>query len=122
MSRVEDGSRALLRVLAGTARGPKRDGAFAVWLTARVAEGLATGAASERAHRRRVQGLERRLTSLTLPPPLRRALGAAVAQLRDGRVEGADMVLTQLVAPVRDTLGAEAGDVLRRVAASVRER
>ena len=38
---------------------------------------------AERAQRRRVQALEQRLSSLTMPPPLRRALAAAMSQLRE---------------------------------------
>lgn len=123
MSRPTEGSPALLRTLAGAARGPRRDGAFAVWLAVRIAEDLASGLThSERAHRRRVQGLERRLTSLTLPPPLRRALVGVLAHLRETRPEAAHLAMTQLMAPVRDTLGVEAGEAVRRVAATVRGR
>jgi hypothetical protein len=118
---AEEGARSVLRILAATARGPKREGAFAVWLTLRVAGDLADAeASSERLHRRRVQALERRLSSLTLPPPLRRALVGTLSHLRDATPESAAVALAQLVAPVRDTLGPEAGDAVRRVAASVR--
>ena len=64
-----------------------------------------------------------------MPPPLRRALNAAGAQLRDALPETAAQVLSQLVAPARETgiadpvgeaIAAEAGephqlDVLRVV-------
>jgi hypothetical protein len=66
----------------------------------------------ERAHRRRVQALERRLSSLTMPPPLRRALVAAVNQLRDVRPDSVPQVLSQLVAPAREAAGPEAGEAL----------
>lgn len=102
---------ALTDLLARTARGPRRDGVFALWLTVRVALDLGlTPPLPERAHRRRVSALERRLASLTLPAPLRRALTAAMPQLQGGDLASAAMALTQLVAPVRDTLGAEAAD------------
>ena len=74
----------------------------------------------ERAHRRRVQALEQRLSSLTMPPPLRRALSAAVSQLREGRPEVAAQVLSQLVAPARDAGGAEAGDAIALAAREAR--
>ena len=76
------GTDELLALLAHTARGPRRDGVFALWLVVRVAEGLASATpATERAERRRLANLERRLASLTLPPPLRRALVARLALL-----------------------------------------
>ena len=77
---------ALLALLPQVGRGPKRGGIFALWLTVRVAQDLLLDPPpAERAQRRRVQALERRLSSLTMPPPLRRALGAAVSQLRELR-------------------------------------
>ena len=74
----------------------------------------------ERAHRRRLQALEHRLSSLTMPPPLRRALAAAINQLRDARAETAVQVLSQLVAPAREAGGAEAGEALAHAARSAR--
>lgn len=113
---------ALLRLLPQTGRGPKRGGIFALWLTVRVAQDLLSDPPpGERAHRRRLQALEQRLTSLTMPPPLRRALNAAVSQLRDGRPETAAQVLSQLVAPARETSGAEAGEAVALAARQARQ-
>lgn len=104
---------ALADLLTRTARGPRRDGVFALWLTVRVALDLGLAPPlPDRAHRRRVSALERRLASLTLPAPLRRALTPAVAQLQLGDRAAAALALSQLVAPARDTLGAEAGDAI----------
>ena len=112
---------ALLRLLPTTARGPRREGIFALWLTVRVAQDLLRDVPpSERAHRRRVQALEHRLSSLTIPPPLRRALAAALSQLREPRPETAAQVLSQLVAPARDTGGVEAGEALAQAARAAR--
>lgn len=131
MTAGDEAPRALLQELARTARGPKREGVFALWLTVRVALDVATDVAvAERAQRRRVLALEKRLSSLTLPPPLRRALAGTLAQLRDLRPDGAALALAQLVAPARDTVGGEAGEAVQRaareaqarVAASVRGR
>jgi hypothetical protein len=103
------------------ARGPKRDGVFALWLTLRVAQDLLLDPPiAERAHRRRVAALERRLSSLTLPPPLRRALAAAMGQLREAGPDAAVMTLNQLAAPARDTLGGEAGDAMAHAARASR--
>jgi len=113
----------LLRALAAAARGARRDGTFAVWLAVRVATDLAReGDWAERAHRRRLQALERRLTSLSLPPMLRRAMAGTLAQFREATPEGAALGVAQLVAPVRESLGAEAGEAVRRVAATLRGR
>lgn len=112
---------ALLALLPETGRGPKRGGIFALWLTVRVAQDLLLDPLpADRAQRRRVQALERRLSSLTMPPPLRRALGTAVSQLRDARPETAALVLSQLVAPARETGGAQAGEAVALAAKQAR--
>lgn len=111
----------LIRLLPTMARGPKRDGVFALWLTLRVAQDLLLDPPiAERAHRRRVTALERRLSSLALPPPLRRALAAAMVQLREARPDSVVVALNQLAAPARDTLGAEAGDAMAHAARATR--
>jgi hypothetical protein len=113
---------ALLTLLPQTGRGPKRGGIFALWLTIRVAQDLLEDPPPpDRAHRRRVQALEQRLSSLTMPPPLRRALAAAVSQLRDVKPDTAAQVLSQLVAPARETSGSEAGDAVAMAARLARE-
>jgi hypothetical protein len=131
MSPLDEAITALLRQLAITARGPRRDGLFALWLTLRVADGLVEGwAGPERAQRRRVAALEKRLTSLTLPAPLRRALVGTIVHFRELRPEAAAIALSQLVAPAGDSVGQEAGQALaaaaraaqQRVAATVRQR
>ncbi|MBA3346890.1 MAG: hypothetical protein H0T44_16560 [Gemmatimonadales bacterium] len=112
---------ALLVLLPQTGRGPRREGIFALWLTVRVAQDLLRDPPPpERAHRRRLQALEHRLSSLTMPGPLRRALAAALSQLRECRAETAAQVLSQLVAPAREAGGSEAGDALAQAARSAR--
>jgi hypothetical protein len=113
---------ALLSLLTQTGRGPKRGGLFALWLTLRVAQDvLLENPALDRAQRRRVQALERRLSSLSMPPPLRRALTAAVGQLRDLRRETVPQILSQLVAPARETGGTEAGEAVALAARQARQ-
>jgi hypothetical protein len=112
---------ALLTLLSESVRGPKREGIFALWLTLRVAQDLLLEPPPlERAHRRRVQALEQRLSSLTIPPPLRRALTAAVSQLREARPESIAQVLSQLVAPARESGGTAAGEALTQAARTAR--
>lgn len=120
MSGWDPSASALLQLLPLTGRGPRREGIFALWLTIRVAQDLVREPPAERAHRRRLQALEHRLSSLTLPPPLRRALAAAISQLRDGRSETAVQVLSQLVAPARESGGSEAGDAVAQAARAAR--
>lgn len=121
MSDWDPAATALLGVLPQTARGPRREGIFALWLTLRVAQDLLRDPPpAERAHRRRLQALEHRLSSLTVPPPLRRALVAAISQLKDARPETTAQVLSQLVAPAREAGGAEAGEAVAQAVRSAR--
>jgi hypothetical protein len=122
MSDWDPTASALVSLLPQIGRGPKRGGIFALWLTIRVAQDLMLDPPPpERAQRRRVQALERRLSSLTMPAPLRRALGAATTQLRDARPETVAQVLSQLVAPARETGGAEAGEAVAMAARLARQ-
>ncbi len=121
MTEWDPAATSLLVLLTTTARGPRREGIFALWLTVRVAQDLLRDSPPpERAHRRRLQALEHRLSSLTIPPPLRRALVAAISQLREVQPDTAAQVLSQLVAPARDTGGVEAGDALAQAARAAR--
>jgi hypothetical protein len=112
----------LLQLLARTVRGPRREGVYALWLLLRVtADYLLDPPLAERATRRRLAALEARLSSLTLPPPLRRALTAALLHLKDGARESVPLVLSSLVAPARETTGAEAADAVQRAARAARQ-
>ena len=111
----------LVGLLAQAARGPERDGLFALWLMVRAAEALfPPHPVSVKNHRRRLQALETRLGSLALPAPLRRALVAARHHLEAGTPAAAALVLAQLVAPAREVLGSEAGEVIAVAARSAR--
>ena len=107
----------LMALLPKTARGPKQEGIYALWLTVRTAQDLLLDPPiPERLHRRRVSALESRLSSLTLPAPLRRALASAIVSLKDATPEVAAPVLSQLVAPTREAAGPEAAEVMARAA------
>lgn len=113
---------ALVTLLPRTGRGPKREGIYALWLTLRVAQDLRLDPPlSERAARRRLSALEARLSSLTLPPPLRRALTAALQQLKQDGVDAVPLVLSTLVAPARDSAGADAGEAIQQAARASRQ-
>jgi hypothetical protein len=117
---------ALLGLLRDSDRGPRREGLLALWLVLRIAEDLAEGDLPERGHRRRVTALERRLTSLTLAPPVRRGLQAALGEFKRAAPDAAPLALLSLVAPARDGIGADAAETLtraaRRVAATLQHR
>ena len=96
----------LLETLADSARGPKRNGVFALWMFVRACDGLLPPhGLSPRAHRRRLQGLDRRLSSLSLPGPLKRALASGLRELAEASGAAAAMALHRLVAPTGETLG-----------------
>lgn len=112
----------LLEVLASSARGPKRNGVFALWMFVRACEGmLPPDPLSPRAHHRRLEGLERRYASLSLPGPLRRALASGLRELADGTALAAAMALQRLVAPARETLGGEVAEMIGSAARLTKE-
>src|SRR6185436_14302667 len=109
MSVLSPAAAALVKLMGEVPRGPRRDGAFALWLTLRVAEDLLLQPPPpQRATRRRVASLEGRLSSLSVPAPLRRPLAAALLELQVAERERAPLILQQLVAPAREAVGAEA--------------
>ena len=122
MTGWDPASLALVQLLPRTGRGPKREGIYALWLTLRLAQDLRLDPPlAERAVRRRLAALDSRLSSLTLPPPLRRALTAALQQLKDGGADAVPVVLSTLVAPARDSAGADAGEAVQQAARAARQ-
>jgi hypothetical protein len=110
---VSSGEERLVALMADAARGPARDGLYALWVTLRVAEGLVPpNAVSPRGHRRRLQALAARMSTLTLAAPLRRALLAARQHLEIATPRTAAHVLAELLAPAREVLGPEAGEAI----------
>lgn len=108
---------ALLELQERLQRGPKREGAFALWLVARVAWDVGNGPEeADRAERRRIALLERRLAPLAVPRPLARGLATALDHLLDGTPAAARIALSQLVAPAREAIGPEAGEALALLA------
>lgn len=110
----------LLEGMTNTVRGQRRDAYYALWLFVRQCDGhLPPRALSSEANRKRLEGLERRLSSLTLPAPLRRGMTGGLGELREHEPDVA-LALHQLVAPAKDTLGANAADALAAAAQKVR--
>ena len=94
-------------------RGPKREGAFAVWLVVRVALDLGRGEEPlDKQDRKRLTLLAQRLAPLAVPRSLARGLTTALGHLDDLSTNGARVALAQLVAPTRDALGPEAAEAV----------
>jgi hypothetical protein len=107
----------LLELVAASVRGPRRDGLFALWLLLRVLVDLRLTPYPERLQRRRIAALEQRLSTFTLPAPFRRAVTSAMAALADPATANPAVILAQLVAPVRESVNAEAGEVVEALSA-----
>jgi hypothetical protein len=117
-----DSLTALEGLLAQSPRGTARDGLYAVWLTARAILDLQLDPPlPERALRRRLDALEARVARLRIAAPLRRALAGIFAQLRDPAARSAPMALSQLVAPVKESLGDDASEALGRAVRAARK-
>jgi hypothetical protein len=112
----------LIALLSSVGRGPTRNAVFALWLFVHTCEGLMPpDRISDRAHQRRLQSLERRLSSLSLPAPLRRALASGLSELAVGTAFAASVALYQLVAPARETVGREAAEAVAMAARAARD-
>jgi hypothetical protein len=119
--RLLDAEARLVEILADTARGPRQNAVFALWLVVRQCDGLlAPHPLTDRAFRGRLALLERRLSSLSLPAPLRRALPSSLRELAAGRADRAAVALQQLVAPAREAAGAAAADAVLLAARATR--
>ena len=104
-------------------RGPKREGAFALWLTVRIAIALGLNELPpDKADRRRVALLTQRLAPLAVPRSLSRGLVAALGHLEEGTAAGVRIALAQLVAPARDALGPDAAEAVSQAARLIHDR
>ena len=111
--RFANEERSLCELFTAAARGPKRNGLFALWLLLRVAGDLfPPHAVSERAHKRRSDALVKRLTSLTLPGHLRGPLREAARAIADGSRSSVGQTFETLLPPVREALGPPTAGVL----------
>ena len=114
-------TRGLVELMSSAPRGPRRDGLFALWLVVHIAEDLesATGP-TERPYRRRVGLLEHRISSLALPLALKRGLARIIEGLKTAAAGPAGPLLSGLVGPVRETVGADAAELVQKAAKSLR--
>jgi len=116
---LEPADRALVAALAASARGPERDGVFALWLAVRAALAGAPPEATPGRQAERLRAVSQRVRSLSGPVPLRRSLAAALADLAAAR--GAPtVVLTHLVAPVAENCPPAAAAAVQAAARAAR--
>jgi len=102
----EEVSRGLIDQLSYVERGPQRNGVFARWLVVNTCAGIhGDQAVQEKNHSKRVVALRKRLSSLSLPPVLRKAITLALHDLNPKPRGAANLVLGSLVSPVRESLG-----------------
>ena len=103
----------LVDCLQSAVRGPRRNGLFALWLLVRVCDdALPPTPLSGRAQRRRLDALVKRLSSLSLPPALRKALAGSIGELSEGADEKVVTALQRLVEPTNEAIGQEAADAI----------
>jgi len=117
---LEPTDRALVSALAAASRGPQRDGVFALWLAVRAALGAAPPSAAPTRHVERVRAVGQRLRSLAAPAPLRRSLGAALADLLPARGVPSAVVLSHLVAPAAESCSGPAAAAVLAAARAAR--
>ncbi len=111
---------AFASALADSARGPERDGVFALWLVVRAALGAASPGAPPARQADRLKALASRLKSLNAPAPLRRSLAAAIGDLGPARGVAPAVILAQLAAPAAECLGRRVADAVQAAARAAR--
>ena len=111
----------LVELLGRTARGPRREGVYAIWLVVRAAEDRSLDPAiPPKLRARHLEALRHRLAALTLPAPVRRAVVSALAQLDADTPDASATALHQLTAPAREALGPEVADAVAGAARAAR--
>ena len=117
---LEQADRALVATLAASARGPERDGVFALWLAVRAALAGAIPDAAPSRQAERLRAVGQRVRSLTAPAPLRRSITAALADLAAPRGAAPSVVLSHLVAPAAENCPPAAAAAVQAAARSAR--
>ena len=111
----------LVELLGGTARGPKREGVYAIWLVVRAAESrLVDPALPAKLKQKQLDGVRHRLTTLTLPAPVRRAVVTSLSLLEEDGPDAPASALHQLTAPAREALGPEVAEAVGHAARAAR--
>lgn len=119
MTALSPVSKTLVELMAAAPRGPRREGLFALWLTTRLIEDLGHPTV-DRTFRRRVALLEKRLSSLGLSQAMKKGISTTLVMLKEPVRPDPATLLSQLAAPTRDGVGADAADLLNRAARALR--
>jgi len=115
MSALTATGRSIVERMAAAPRGPERDGLFALWLVVRMVEDSSLDPPfAERAVRRRIELLTRRLGSLMVEPRLKRALTSALKTLDGAGPAEAAKVLQSIGPAVRSSYDEELAELLTR--------
>jgi hypothetical protein len=117
---LEPTDRALVAALAASARGPAREGVFALWLVARVALGAALPSVTPERHAERLRAVTARVRTLSAAAPVRRGVAAALADLAGPRSTAPALALAHLVAPAAECGLASAAAALQAAARAAR--
>ena len=111
----------LVELLGHTARGPRREGVYAVWLVVRAAETRQLEPPlPAKVRGRQLEGVKQRLATLTLPAPVRRAVATSLSLLAEDAPDAAASALHQLTAPAREALGPEVAEAVAAAARAAR--
>lgn len=111
----------LVELLGHAARGPKREGVYAVWLVVRAAESrIIDPALPDKLRQKQLDGVRHRLATLTLPAPVRRAVATSLALLEEDGPDAPASALHQLTAPARESLGAEVAEAVAQAVRAAR--
>ncbi len=113
MNSMGETSGELVTRLSYAERGPQRNGIFALWLIVNACSGI-TGPnhLQDKNHKKRISALRKRLSSLSLPPQLRKVILPTLAELSDNGPDAAASVLAQLVEPVKESMGDECAKLI----------
>lgn len=112
----------LVELITRTARGPKREGIYALWLVVRAAElRRFDPPVAPKLLTRQLDALIHRVATLTPPAPIRRAVASALTLLADPAPGASAAALHQLVAPAREALGGDVADAIGAAARAARE-
>jgi hypothetical protein len=112
----------LISQLSTTARGPRRNGVFALLLVVHTCSILLDpGAIQRRSYRKRLASMKKRLSSLSLPQPLRRAMRSTLEELGSASPRAVPLVLQLLAAPTRESVGSTPAAAITSAAHLTRE-
>lgn len=113
----------LVELITRTARGPKREGIYALWLVVRAAElRKFDPPVAPKLLAKQLEALTHRVATLTPPAPIRRAVASALTLLADPAPDAPAAALHQLAAPAREALGTEVAEAIGAAVKAAKEK